>query len=224
MSKKTIKKAASAKKQESNWGLYIGIGVIVLVVAVIAAIVLTGPGGGNVVPTDALEREGHAKGNPAAKVTLVEFSDFQCPACGTAYAPLKSMLASYGDSVRLVYRHFPLTTVHPFAVSAAEASECAADQGMFWQLHDALFERQDEWTPLGKEGIRTMARDAGLDMAAFDACLQSRVNLPVVQHGLDDGVRFGVNATPTFFVNGVRLEGGFNQDALRAAIDRAIAK
>ncbi|MDO8625719.1 MAG: thioredoxin domain-containing protein [Candidatus Diapherotrites archaeon] len=226
MSKKTMKKAKASKTPTSNWGLYIGIGIVVLVLVVIAAIFFLSPpnGTGPAYPFAELTRDGHFKGNPAAKVTVVEFSDFQCPACGAAFAPVKSLIESYGDRVQFVYRHFPLTTTHPFAVSAAEASECASDQNKFWEMHDALFTRQSEWTPLGKDGIRNVASDIGLDGTAYDACVQGRTHRSIVQRGLDDGVRFGVNATPTFFVDGVRLEGGFNQSALQSAIDAALAK
>jgi len=168
-----------------------------------------------------LAKGDHTRGNPAAKVIIVEFSDFQCPACGVAFAPTEALLKRYEGEVFFVYRHFPLTTLHPLAVPAAEASECAADQNRFWDLHDALFSKQSVWVPEGKDGIRALASESGLDMDLFDACLASRKKIGVIQSDMDAGVQFGVNSTPTFFVNGLRID-GFNQSQIESAVESAL--
>jgi protein-disulfide isomerase len=145
-----------------------------------------------------------AKGPATAPVTVVEFSDFQCPYCAKVGPTLKRVEETYGDKVRIVYRDFPLQQIHGNAAKAAEAGSCANDQGKFWPLHDKMFENQGK---LAVADLKQMAKDAGLDAAAFDQCLDSGQKAAEWAEDLKDGERYGVNGTPAFFVNG-RLLGG----------------
>lgn len=140
-------------------------------------------------------------GNPDAKVVLVEFSDFQCPACA-AFAPVvKSLGEKYSSDLLIGYRHFPLPQ-HAFARKAAEASIAAAEQGKFWEYADKLFENQQN---LKVEDLKKYAEELGLDMAKFNAALDSGKFAPVVNEDYRDGQKAAVNSTPTFFLNGKKL-------------------
>ena len=136
-------------------------------------------------------------GNDEAKVTIVEFSDFQCPACKQAQYLVKEILQQYPDQIRLVYRHFPLIQIHKNAFAAAELAEAAYGQEKFWEMHDLLFERQGEWAE-NKEKLEEYRRALGIDEAGDYKEL--------VQRDIRDGQALGVNATPTFFVNGKKTD------------------
>lgn len=159
--------------------------------------------------------EGPSTGAADAKVTIVEFSDFQCPYCRRQEDALKKLLADYSGKVRLVYRDFPLD-MHPNAAKAAQAGACAEDQGKFWQMHDKLFDNQQA---LSVENLKKYARDAGLDGAKFDACLDGDKDRARVQKNLTDGEKAGVDGTPALFVNGRMMSGATSYEDLRAAVD-----
>jgi predicted DsbA family dithiol-disulfide isomerase len=143
-------------------------------------------------------------GSPKAPVTIVEFSDFQCPYCRKANATLKELMKKYPDRVRLSFRDFPLTQIHPRAQRAAEAARCAAQQGQFWAYHDLIFGNQDR---LSDADLGQHARTLGLDSAEFDACLRERRFKTQVEADLKEGAQAGVSSTPGFFINGILLEG-----------------
>jgi protein-disulfide isomerase len=140
-----------------------------------------------------------SRGSKEAPVTIVEFSDFQCPLCSQFSKTIQEALTKYGDKVRLVYRQFPLSQIHPFAEKAAEASLCAADQSRFWELHDLMFETQNE---LDGKDLQSKAAKLGLDSEAFGKCLSSGKYAQRVQQDEREGYALGVQATPAFFVNG----------------------
>jgi protein-disulfide isomerase len=150
----------------------------------------------------------------AAAVTLVEYGDFECPHCGAAHLVLDELLARFAADVRLVFRHFPLTQVHPHAQRAAEAAEAAGAQGQFWEMHDVLFENQDA---LDDESLGGYAQDLGLDLVTFLRDLGAGVYAERVREDFMSGVRSGVNGTPTFFVNGRRHAGPWDLESLAAA-------
>ena len=140
-------------------------------------------------------------GPTTPKVTLVEFSDFECPACGAAYPVVKQVVEKYKDDLKFVYRHFPLDQ-HKNARRAAEAAEAAGAQGKFWEMHDLLFANQKD---LSDETIQKLASDLKLDMSQFNQDLATGKYKDKVQKDLTDGTAIGVNATPTFYLNGKKL-------------------
>ncbi len=148
--------------------------------------------------------EGPSFGNPDAPIVIFEFSDFQCPFCRQAFPTIKQVLTKYSDSVRFVYLDFPLDSIHPLAVQAAQAGHCADEQGMFWQYHDSLFQNQDK---LDENLFSILAGLNGLDTDAFDECISSNKYLGEIQQQFDLGRELGVIGTPTFFVNGHRIPG-----------------
>ena len=157
-----------------------------------------------------------SKGAEDAAVTIVEFSDFECPFCLRVVPTLDRILEDYGDDVRLVFRQFPLNNIHPNAQNAAEASLCAADQSRFWQYHDALFAAPGG---LDRESLRRTASDIGLDTDAFDSCLDSRRHSAAVDADLEAGRMLGITGTPALFINGRFLSGAQPYEVISAIID-----
>jgi len=157
----------------------------------------------------------HVRGPSNAPVTLVEYGDYECPHCGRAYPIVKAVQGRVGNELRFVFRNFPLRESHPHAQRAAESAEAAGAQGRFWEMHDRLFERQ---FALDDEYLIEYAGDLGLDVERFRAELVGRVYEPRVREDFRSGVRSGVNGTPTFFINGVRYDGAWDEETLVAAI------
>jgi protein-disulfide isomerase len=166
-------------------------------------------------------RRDHVRGPETASITLVEFGDFQCHDSAAAQEVVRAVLAQEAEDVRLVYRHFPLRTIHRHAQKAAEAAEAAGSQGRFWAMHDRLFEHQDA---LGDAEILAQADALGLDVARFAQELAEEIYASRVQDDFTSGVRSGVSGTPTFFVNGIKHEGPRTADALLRAIEAARAE
>jgi protein-disulfide isomerase len=162
--------------------------------------------------------DGPSKGPATAKVTIVEFSDFQCPYCSRGRTVIDEVVKKYGDKVRVVFRDFPLG-FHDKAQKAAEAGHCAQDQGKFWQMHDWMFDNQDK---LDVDALKAGARGLGLDGAKFDQCLTSGQHEAQVKRHMRDGQKVGVNGTPAFFVNGVMLSGAQPFEKFKHEIDRAL--
>jgi len=161
----------------------------------------------------------HALGPATARVTIVEYGDFECPSCQQAYHGVGILLKHFGSNVRLAFRHFPLREVHPHAELAAEAAEAAGAQGAFWRFHNQLFDNQ---LHLKAQNLRQYAEQAEIDLRRFDAEMTDHIYLQRVQEHIEGGVRSGVRATPTFFVNGALCDVSFGLDRLRAAVDRAV--
>ena len=138
------------------------------------------------------------EGNTTAKVVLTEYSDFQCPACGYAEPIVRALRSEYKDSVAFRYVHFPLTNIHPNALPAAEASECANDQGKFWEYHDKLFENQKS---LGKETYIRIAEELALNLTSFKTCIDTEAKKDVVMQDAQEAINRNIGGTPTFFVN-----------------------
>ncbi len=166
------------------------------------------------------------RGPKDAKVTIVEYSDFQCPFCARVYATLENdVLKDYGDKVRFVFKNFPLTSIHPWAGDAALASECAFQQGndKFWAMYNGLFSKQSDITRENlKDRAGDIARDAGLDVARFQECVDGKKAQDAVDADVHEAAALGVNSTPTFFVNGRRLSGALAPADLKQAIDREL--
>ena len=158
-------------------------------------------------------------GNAHAPVVVVEYGDFECPNCKQAAPAVKLLLKRFAGRIDYVFRHFPLEEVHPHALHGALAAECAAAQGRFWPMHDLLFENQDH---LKLKQLRGYAERLELDVARFDADLQSQVHLQRVREDIDGGRRSGVRATPTFFVNGSLQDVSFGLQSLAHAVESAV--
>jgi protein-disulfide isomerase len=153
----------------------------------------------------------HVRGRPDAPVTLVEYGDFECPTCKLAFPAVKLLLQKLGPDIRFAYRHFPLEQPHPQALPAAEAAECAAAQGRFWEMHDLLFENQPRFE---RPALEQYARRLELDLPRFAAELDTHAHVGRVRADLDTGARSRVRGTPGFFVNGRIVDISFGMRAL----------
>jgi protein-disulfide isomerase len=169
-------------------------------------------------PVD-LERD-HLRGPNDAPVTVVEYGDFECPYCGRAEPAVRELLADFGD-VRYVWRHLPLSDVHPNAQRAAEAVEAAADQGAFWEMHDVLLDHQDDLRP---RDLVAYAEQLGLDVERFRDDLQRQRWASRIEEDVDSADMSGVTGTPTFFINGHKHDGAYDIGALSAAVRAAGAR
>jgi protein-disulfide isomerase len=157
----------------------------------------------------------HVLGPPTARLTLLEYGDFECPYCQAAHPVVRELRETLGGQVLFAYRHFPLTQIHPHAGPAAEAAEAAGAQGRFWEMHDTLFTQRR----LDTESLLVDARMLGIDLERFAADLEEHTYAPRVREDFLTGVRSGVNGTPTFFVNGLRHNGGHDVESLLAALE-----
>ncbi len=162
-----------------------------------------------------------ALGLASAPVSLVLFSDFECPYCREMSDTLKEIVKNYGKNVRLVFRQMPLTSIHPFAQKAAEASLCAASQGRFWEMHDQLFEDQEN---LSEKDLKERAGKLGLDIAAFNKCLDGKQVAAQVREDVRAGAAAGVDGTPALFVNGRYLNGNRPYDDIAELIDEELSR
>lgn len=168
------------------------------------------------IPTDGY----YSRGPANAPITIVEFSDYQCPFCRRWHAEVsQELFAAYPDQIRLVYRNLPLTTIHPDAFSAAEAALCAGEQNVYWDYHDKLFGGE----LLGTEVYLQYARDLSLDLTSFEACLNDRKYQADIQADSDFAVNLGVRSTPTFFINGLAIVGAQPIEIFKQVIDKELA-
>ena len=158
----------------------------------------------------------HIRGPIEAPITLLEYGDYQCPFCGLAYPVVEELRATLGDEMCFAFRHFPLTTVHPYAWGAAEAAEAAGGQQHFWPMHDLLFRDQGHLAPAD---LVSRALILKLDTDQFQRDLRNGVYTSRVQADFLSGVRSGVPGTPTFFINGVRYQGAVDYPSLLAAAE-----
>jgi protein-disulfide isomerase len=160
----------------------------------------------------------HVIGPENAPVTLVEYGDYECPYCGAAHLTLKKAQEVMGDNLRFVFRHFPLTQIHPHAEAAAEAAEAAGAQDRFWEMHDLLYENQQMLDPWHLVGFAEQLR---LDAVRFARELQEHVYHDRVREDFMSGVSSGVNGTPAFFINGLRHDGSWDLLPLLEALENA---
>ena len=169
----------------------------------------------------------HMTGNADAKVTIVEFGDYQCPACGAANPIIKKVIGEYhAKDLIFVYRHFPLTSIHKSALPAAYAAEAAGAQGKYWEMHNLIFDNQSEWSESNNasEIFERYAAQLSLDLDKFKSDISGGVFTEVVNRDFEDGKNVGVNSTPTFFVNGEEMVGVPKYDELKQKIDAELAK
>jgi protein-disulfide isomerase len=161
----------------------------------------------------------HFRGNRSAPVQLLEYGDFQCPHCGAAHPVLKEIEKKYGSRFVFIFRHFPLTEVHPFARLAAVASEAAARQRKFWEMHDLIFENQDL---LDREMLIRLARFLHMDPKSFQTDLEDPRLFETVESNFESGIISGVNGTPSFYINGDKYNGPYSFQSLTHALDQAM--
>jgi len=164
---------------------------------------------------------GFSRGPKDAPVTIVEFSDFQCPFCKTATVTVKQVLDKYPGKVRLIFRDYPIVSLHPQAPKAHEAARCAADQAKFWEYHDVLFERSPK---LSVPELKRYALDLKLDATAFDQCLDSGKHTAEVDKDFQEGAGLGLTGTPSFFINGKQIVGAQPLAAFQKVVDSELAK
>ena len=160
----------------------------------------------------------HVLGPATASLTLLEYGDYECPYCGAAHPVIKELLRNLEGELRFAFRHFPLTQAHPHAGQAAEAAEAAGAQGRFWEMHDLLFANQ---TRLRFQDLLVFAQTLALDLERFVADLREHTFAPRMREDFMSGLRSGVNGTPTFFVDGVRHNGGWDLESLLEALRAA---
>jgi len=168
--------------------------------------------------TPSVSEKDHIQGNPDAPIELLEYGDYQCPHCGRAYPIVKKIQAVLGDKVKLVFRNFPLTKIHPQAKMAALATEAADLQGKFWEMHDLVFENQKR---LHHTALMEYAQSLGLDLERFDQDMNRPDLEEKVESHFYSGMRSGVNATPTFFINGEKYTESWEGDDLLNYLNRS---
>jgi len=159
-----------------------------------------------------IQGDDHVQGSADARFTLVEYGDYQCPDCGRLFFALREMRASLMDEMRLAFRHYPRSGIHPQAQQAAEAAEAAGAQDRFWEMHDVLFQNQNALT---RKDLELYARDLSLDVARFREELKNHTYEQRVREDFRRGVANGVYGTPGLFINGVRYDGALDRDSLR---------
>ncbi len=165
--------------------------------------------------TEPVSVRDHAEGPADAPLTLVEYGDYQCPYCGAAYPVVKRLQKQFGKKMLFVFRNFPLTQMHPYALIAAEAAEAAALQGKFREMHDLLFEQQSFLDP---DSSALWAERIGLNLEQFGNDIRQGVPEKRIREDRQSGIRSGVNGTPTFFINGIRYDGPLDYDSLLEAL------
>lgn len=167
-----------------------------------------------------ITKSDHVRGQDSAPITLVEYGDYECPHCALAHPTVDRVQLYFGKRMRFVFRHFPLTEIHPHAGIAAESAEFAEAMGLFWDMHDALFANQSS---LSLPMIFVIAEQLGLSEMALRNALETGQYKNKVRGDFLGGIRSGVNGTPTFFINGVRHDGGYDYASLVAGIQMRLA-
>jgi protein-disulfide isomerase len=166
------------------------------------------------------ETADHARGSEHARITLIEYGDFECPTCKMAASTPELLLERFPNQVRFIYRHFPLEESHPHALLAAQAAEAAAAQGKFWAMHDMLFQHQAN---LKEKDLQRYAADLGLDLVRYKAEMDDTIYLQRVREHMAGGRRSHIRATPTFFLNGIVQDISFGMKVLHDAVARAVS-
>ncbi|MBI5306589.1 thioredoxin domain-containing protein [Candidatus Wolfebacteria bacterium] len=164
------------------------------------------------------------KGNQKAKIIIIEYSDFQCPACGFYYPLIKQLVVDFNDKIQFTYRHFPLKQIHQNAELAAFAAEAAGKQMKFWEMHDLIFENQSKWSDQinAKNTFLSYAQSLQLDIERFKNDLDSKEIKEKVKNDYQSGIQSGVNSTPTFFLNDRKIQNPRNYDKFRNIIKQAV--
>lgn len=164
-------------------------------------------------------------GNPEAKLTIIEYGDYQCPACGYYHPIVKEVMEEFKDDVYFVFRHFPLTNAHQFAVVAASAAEAAGRQGKYWEMHNLIMENQQMWSRgMATSAFLAYARELGLDDVQFNADVRDEDILAKIERDFQSGVNLGVNSVPSFYFNGQPTPAPRTKDGFRQLIIDRLAQ
>lgn len=208
-----------------------GLGVLTVIAIVVGSFFFTKPPEPKEIdtkPADAslLVREASYRiGNDDAPVRIVEFGDYQCPACGAADPVVKKVLEQYADKVQFVFRHFPLPN-HSNAQASSMAAEAAGAQGKYWEMHELLYARQSEWSEKtnATEVFIKFAQEIGINVDDFKKAMDSKAYQANIDSGLTDGNALGVNSTPTFYIQGIKYVGVLSENDFKKYIDEALAQ
>lgn len=196
-----------------------------ILIAVLAIIFVNKPDATGTIDGLVLDQE-WTKGNAEASIVIVEYSDFQCPACAKYEPVLEEIMSEFSNHVKFVYRHFPLRSIHTHAQLAAQASEAAGAQGQFWEMHDKLFEQQALWQGMSKtQAEKTFigfAEELGLNMEEFETTLNSSEAEKAVNEDYNSGTDANVNSTPSFFLNGEKINNPRSVEEFRTLIRKTI--
>jgi protein-disulfide isomerase len=204
------------KSITDRWPLIL-IGVVSVVIVTAAVFSLSGGGkSSGTASGELVKADSHSLGSRDAKVTLVEFADFECSACIAGYPIVKQITKEYSDKILFVYRHFPIIAGHPDSLKAAEASEAAGEQGKFWEYYDILFSSGGKLTV---SDLKKYANELGLDISQFESVLDGDKYKDRVMADLADGEKLGVDSTPTFFINGKKYVGVQTYDQFKRVIE-----
>lgn len=224
-------KAKVTERKENIKKYSIWAGTVAVIVLVIAGLIMlvnspsstTTNEKANVAP---VSEKDITKGENKAKVTLIEYSDFQCPACAVYYPLTKQLMTDFGDKIYFVYRFFPLRQIHKNAGISSQAAYAANLQGKFWEMHDILFENQNSWStlPNPQDEFLTYAKKISLDVNKFKADLNSDETKKFVSDEENQGISEGINSTPTFFINGVKIQNPQNYEEFKKIIDDELNK
>ncbi len=160
-------------------------------------------------------------GPATASITIVEFADLECPYCRAAVYPVRQLLAAYPNDVRLVFRHFPISSVHPLAEVLAQASMCAHDQGRFWAFHDRLYQEQES---MSYNRMIELARSVGVDVDRLERCIKADTFDAAIRQDFTDAVALGGRGTPTWIVNGQKIEGALPFETWKTLIEKLLAQ
>lgn len=220
-------------KNNGNTTIWFAVGFLVLVTVIVIVAAVTSSGSldgtpSSDTPAPAITGDEWTIGPKDAKVTLVEYGDFQCPACATYHPVVKRIMEEYDDRVLFVSRNFPLYTIHPNAGISAQAAEAAGLQGKYWEMYDLLYGNQGEWASVAtnrvvQDNFDSYAREIGLDLDKFHADMNSDQVLRKIKRDVDGGNGAGVGSTPTFYVNLKQIRSPASEESFRAILDDALA-
>jgi protein-disulfide isomerase len=175
--------------------------------------------------SDAIVQEDWGYGNPDALLTIVEYGDYQCPACGYYHPIVKEVMEEFKDEVYFVFRHFPLTNAHQFAVMAASAAEAAGRQGKFWEMHNLIMENQQTWSRgMATSAFLAYARDIGIDDVQFQKDVRDEAILAKIERDFNSGIRLNVNSVPSFYFNGQPTQAPRTPEAFRQLVVDRLAQ
>ncbi len=218
------------RKKEQSKSLMMWLAVVAGIALIVWGIVASSGDNSsvNVSSISDIVEQDHVKGNPDASIVIMEYSDFQCPACKAYFPIIKQLMSEYSDDIAFVYRHYPLTSIHANAEPAARAAEAASIQGKFWEMHDKLFENQSEWselsTKLAEDKFAEYAEAIGLDIDKFKTDLDSKDTKERVRSDSQSALRAGLNSTPTFFIDGEKIKNPRGLNEFKFFIDNLLQK